>query len=82
MFFFPYSITIYVLQSSKLRFYCISENSRKLYVVNLANDIHCNFPPEALMNTVSSYEAAYWQERISYNFLICRKQKGYILQNR
>ena len=48
----------------------ISENPRKLYVANLANDVHCNFPPEALMNTVSSYEAAYWLERISYNFLI------------
>ena len=23
-----------------------------------ANDVHCNFPPEALMNTVSSFEAA------------------------
>ena len=49
----------------------ISENSRKMYVADLASDIHCNFSPEALMNTVSSYEAAYWQERISYNFLIC-----------
>ena len=48
----------------------ISENSRKLYVANLANDVHCNFPPETLMNTVSSYEAAYWLGRISYNFLI------------
>ena len=48
----------------------ISENSRKLYVADLANDVHCNFPPEALMNTVSSYEAAYWLKRISYNFLI------------
>ena len=48
----------------------ISENSRKLYVSDLANDVHCNFPPEALMNTFSSYEAAYWLERISYNFLI------------
>ena len=52
----------------------ISENSRKLYVANLANDVHCNFPPEALMNTVSSYEAVYWLERISYNFLICLPQ--------
>ena len=51
----------------------ISENSRKLYVADLANDVHCNFPPEALMNAVSSYEAAYWLERISYNFLICYK---------
>ena len=40
----------------------ISENSSKLYVADLANDIHCNFLPEALMNTVSSYEAAYWLE--------------------
>ena len=37
----------------------VSENSRKLYVADLANDVHCNFPPEALMNTVSSYVAAY-----------------------
>ena len=50
--------------------FIISENSRKFYVANLANDVHCNFPPEALMNTVSSYEAAYWLEQISYNFLI------------
>ena len=49
----------------------ISENSRKLYVADLANGVHCNFLPEALLNTVSSYEAAYWLERISYNFLIC-----------
>ena len=49
----------------------ISKNSRKMYVADLANHIHCNFPPEAMMNTVSSYEAAYWLERISYNFLIC-----------
>ena len=48
----------------------ISENSRKLYVADLANDVHCNFLPEALMNTVSSYEASNWLERISYNFLI------------
>ena len=48
----------------------ISENSRKSYVVDLANDVFCNFPPEALVNTFSSYEAAYWLERISYNFLI------------
>ena len=40
----------------------ISENSRESYVTDLANDIHCNFPSEALMNTVSSYEAAYWLE--------------------
>ena len=25
------------------------------------------FPPEVLMNTASSYEAAYWLEQISYN---------------
>ena len=50
----------------------ISENSRKLYVADLANDVHRNFPPEALTNTVSSYETAYWLERISYNFLIWR----------
>ena len=37
----------------------ISENSRKSYVVDLANDVFCNFPPEALVNTFSSYEAAY-----------------------
>ena len=37
---------------------------------DLANDVHCNFMLEALMNTISSYEAAYWLERISYNFLI------------
>ena len=49
----------------------ISENSRKLYVADLANDVHCNYPPEALKNRVSSYEVAYWLERISYNFLIC-----------
>ena len=48
----------------------ISENSGKLYVADLANDVHCNFPPEALINAVSSYEAAYWLEQISYNFLI------------
>ena len=54
-----------------MNFLFISENSRKLYVVNVANAVDCNFPPEALMNTVSSYEAAYWLERISYNFLIC-----------
>ena len=48
----------------------ISEISRKKYAANLANDVHCNFPPEALMNTTSSYEAAYWLQRISYNFLI------------
>ena len=53
----------------------ISENSRKFYVADLANDVHSNFPPEALMNTVSSYEAAYWLERISYNFLIWRTFK-------
>ena len=47
----------------------ISENSRKLYVADLANDAHCNFPPEALMKTAFSYEAAYWLERISYSFL-------------
>ena len=41
-----------------------------MYVADLTNDIHRNFPPEALMNTVSSYEATYWLERISYNFLI------------
>ena len=35
-------------------------DSRKLYVVDLANDIPCNFSPEAVMNTVSTYEAAYW----------------------
>ena len=40
-------------------------------VADQANDVHCNFPPDALMNTVSSYEAAYWLEQISYNFLIC-----------
>ena len=51
--------------------HCISENSRKLYVADLANDVHCDLPPEALMNTVSSYEAVYWLEQISYNFLIC-----------
>ena len=49
----------------------ISENSRKSYVVDLANDVLCNFPREAMMNTFSSYETAYWLERISYNFLIC-----------
>ena len=49
----------------------ISENSRKLHIADRANDVHCNFPPEALMNTVSSYEATYWLERISYSFLIC-----------
>ena len=38
----------------------ISENSRKSYVVGLANDVFCNFPPEALMNTLSSYKAVYW----------------------
>ena len=48
----------------------ISENSRKSYVVDLTNNVFCNFPPEALMNIFSSYEAAYWLERISYNFLI------------
>ena len=48
----------------------ILENSRKLYVSDLANDVHCNILPKALMNTVSSYEAAYWLEQISYNFLI------------
>ena len=42
----------------------------KLYVAGLPNDIHCTFPPGALMNTVSSYEAAYCMEWISYNFLI------------
>ena len=36
----------------------------------MANDSFCNFPPEAMMNTFSSYEAAYWLEQISYNFLI------------
>ena len=55
----------------------ISENSRKLYVTDLANNIHCNIPPDALMNTVSSYEAAYWLEWISYNFLIwCTRVKS------
>ena len=39
---------------------CISENSRKLYVADLTNDVHYNFLPEAMMNTVSSYEVAYW----------------------
>ena len=53
----------------------MSENSRKLYVADLANDVHCNFPPEALMNTIFNYEAAYWLERISYNFLICPLRK-------
>ena len=43
---------------------------KELYVANLANDVHCNFLPEALMNTVSNYEAAYWLEGISYNFFI------------
>ena len=59
--------------------WCISENSRKLYVADLANDVHCNFLPEALMNTVSSYEAAYWLERISYNFLICTELTSQML---
>ena len=49
----------------------ISEHSRKSYIVDLANDVHCNFPPEASMNNVSSYEITYWLERIFYNFLIC-----------
>ena len=52
-------------------YHFISENYRKSYVVDLANDVFCNFLPEALMNTFSSYEAAYWLRRISYNFLIC-----------
>ena len=30
-------------------FETISENSRKVYVADLANDIHCNIPPEALI---------------------------------
>ena len=51
--------------------YTISENSRKSYVVDQANAVFCNFLREALMNTFSSYEATYWLERISYNFLIC-----------
>ena len=54
----------------------ISENSRKLYIADLGNDVPCNFSPEASMNTVSSYEAAYWLERISYNFLICFRCKN------
>ena len=54
-----------------------SENSRKLYVADLAKDVHCNFLPEALMNTIFSYEAAYWLERISYNFLICTRVNLY-----
>ena len=55
---------IWRITQSALQFYglVISENSRKLYVADLANDIHCNFLPEALMNTVSSYETAYWLE--------------------
>ena len=44
-----------------------------MYVADLANDVLGNFPHEALMNTVSSYEATYWLERISYNFLICNE---------
>ena len=36
----------------------LSENSRKSYIVDLANDVFGNFPPKALMNTFSSYEAA------------------------
>ena len=62
------------LKFTKMIFAPISENSRILYVADLANDVHCNFPPEALMNTVSSYEAAYWLERISYDFLIRASQ--------
>ena len=31
----------------------ISENSRKLYVASLANDVHCNFPFEALISSRS-----------------------------
>ena len=55
-----------MLLKSKLSSY-ISENSRELYVTDLTNDVDCNFPSEALMNTVSSYEAAYWLERIFWS---------------
>ena len=51
------SLSIEIRYMDKLCF--ISENSRKLYIADRANDVHCNFPPEALMNTVSSYEATY-----------------------
>ena len=50
------------LITKHLGLFHISENSRKLYVANLVVDVHCNFTPEALMNTLSSYEAAYWLE--------------------
>ena len=38
---------------------------------DLTNAVCCNFPYEALMNTVPSYENADWLKPISYNFLIC-----------
>ena len=41
---------------------------------DLANDVLCNFPHEALMNTFSTYESAYWLERISHNFLIWSRE--------
>ena len=47
------------IQYSNWQYEVSYQNSRKLYVADLANDVHCNFPFEALMNTVSSYEAAY-----------------------
>ena len=66
---FPHYVNLFEMTYTGL-FFNNGENSRKLYVADLANDVHCNFPPEALINTVSSYEAAYWLERIAYNFLI------------
>ena len=62
-----------MINTNKSSFSDISENSRKLYVADLANDVHCNFTPEALMNTLSSYEASYWLEQTSYKFLIWKE---------
>ena len=58
----------FLCTSQKCTVMNISENSRKSYVVDLANDIFCNFPPEALMNTFFSYKAVYWLQRIFLQF--------------
>ena len=71
-----FSYTFNWITAQKYAIFNISENSRKSHIVDLANDVFGNFPPEAMMNTFSSYEAAYWLERISYNFLIWTPPKS------
>ena len=56
-------LKVMAMMVNQKRSQCISENSRKSYVVDLANDVFCNFLLEALMNTFSTYEATYcWNE--------------------